>query len=84
MSGWVTAYSANPPSMQNPATRSPGAKPEPSGADTTSPATSEPGTNGSSGLSWYSPRVCSTSGKETPAARTRTSTWPDPRAATRD
>ena len=25
-----------------------------------------PGTNGSSGLSWYAPRVCSTSGKETP------------------
>ena len=33
-----------------------------------------PGTNGSSGLIWYAPRVCSTSGKETPAARTSITT----------
>ena len=30
--------------------------------------------NGNGGLSWYSPRVCSTSGNDTPAARTSTST----------
>ena len=52
-------------------------RPEPSGAERTVPATSLPGTNGRSGLNWYSPRVCSTSGKETPAASTSTST-PDP------
>ena len=60
--------------MQNAATRSPGAKPAPSGALRTTPATSLPGTNGSGGLTWYSPRVCSTSGKATPAARTSTTT----------
>ena len=38
------------------------------------PATSLPGTNGVGGLSWYSPRVCRTSGNETPAASTSTST----------
>src|SRR3954470_1617467 len=38
------------------------------------PPTSLPGTNGSSGLNWYSPRVCSTSGNDTPAACTSTST----------
>ena len=38
------------------------------------PATSLPGTNGSGGLIWYSPRVCSTSGNDTPAASTSTST----------
>ena len=40
----------------------------------TTPATSPPGTNGSGGLYWYSPRVCSTSGKETPAACTSITT----------
>ena len=38
------------------------------------PATSLPGTNGSGGLSWYSPRVCRSSGNETPAASTSIST----------
>src|SRR5699024_10943589 len=51
---------------------------EDSGAEITSPATSAPGTNGRSGFIWYSPRVCSTSGKATPAARTSISTWPSP------
>ena len=45
----------------------------PSGAERTVPPTSLPGTNGRSGLNWYSPRVCSTSGNETPAAFTSTS-----------
>ena len=36
----------------------------PSGALRTIPATSLPGTNGSGGLSWYSPRVCRTSGND--------------------
>ncbi len=40
----------------------------------TVPATSLPGTNGSAGLNWYWPRVCSSSGKETPAQCTSTST----------
>src|SRR6266404_5371414 len=38
------------------------------------PATSLPGTNGSGGFIWYCPRVCSTSGKETPAACTSITT----------
>jgi hypothetical protein len=38
------------------------------------PPTSLPGTNGSGGLSWYSPRVWSTSGNETPALCTSTTT----------
>src|SRR5689334_12892616 len=60
--------------MQNAATRSPARTAAPSGALRTTPATSLPGTNGSSGLIWYAPRVCSTSGKETPAARTSITT----------
>ena len=60
--------------MQKAATRSPGLRPEPSGALSTTPPTSLPGTKGSGGLSWYSPRVWSTSGNETPAACTSTST----------
>ena len=51
-------------------TRSPGLCALPSGALRTVPATSAPGMNGSSGLSWYSPRLCSTSGNETPATST--------------
>ena len=70
----ATATSAKPPSMQNAATRSPGASAAPAGALRTTPPTSLPGTNGSGGLNWYSPRVCSTSGNETPAAWTSTST----------
>src|SRR3982751_2130036 len=54
-------------------TRSPPRKPPASAR--TSPATSQPGVNGSSGRIWYSPRVCSTSGKTTPAYSTSTSTW---------
>src|SRR4051794_2930526 len=60
--------------MQNAATRSPGLTPAPSVALRTIPATSLPGTNGSGGLTWYSPRVWSTSGNETPAACTSTTT----------
>ncbi len=45
-----------------------------SGALRTIPPTSLPGTNGRSGLNWYSPRVCSTSGNDTPAACTSTTT----------
>ena len=70
----ATATSANPPVMQQAATRSPSDRPEPSGALRTTPAMSVPGTNGRSGLYWYSPRVCSTSGKATPAACTSIST----------
>src|SRR4051794_34216618 len=76
--GIAAATSANPPSPGKAATRSPGEKPEPSGADRTIPATSEPGTNGSGGLIWYCPRLCSTSGKVTPAACTSTTTSPSP------
>ena len=61
--------------MQKAATRSPS---ETAGAvrarSTTTPPTSLPGTKGRSGLIWYSPRVCSSSGKETPAACTSTTT----------
>ena len=48
----------------------------PAGALRTTPPTSLPGTNGSGGLNWYSPRVCSTSGNDTPAACTSTTTPP--------
>ena len=48
--------SAQPPNAVPAATRIPGSKPEPSGALRTTPATSSPGTNGSGGLIWYSPR----------------------------
>ncbi len=51
-------------------TRSPAANPLPSGASRTVPATSTPGTNGTGGFIWYSPRLMSTSGKLTPAAAT--------------
>src|SRR5688572_19158410 len=60
--------------MQQAATRSPSLSGEPSGALRTVPATSLPGTNGSGGLIWYSPRVWSTSGNDTPAAWTSTTT----------
>ena len=60
--------------MQKAATRSPGWKPASSLASRTVPATSAPGTKGRSGLTWYSPRVWSTSGKDTPAASTSTTT----------
>src|SRR4051794_14450825 len=60
--------------MQQAATRSPCATAAPAGALRTTPPTSLPGTNGSGGLSWYSPRVWSTSGNDTPAACTSTST----------
>src|SRR4051812_24977586 len=60
--------------MQNAATRSPSLTAAPDGALRTTPATSLPGTNGSGGFIWYSPRVWSTSGNETPAACTSTST----------
>src|SRR5262245_46062946 len=62
--------------MQNAATRSPSRTGAPSGALRTTPPTSLPGTNGRSGLTWYSPRVWSTSGNETPAACTSTTTPP--------
>ena len=50
--GGDTATSAKPPSMQNAATRSPGANPASADALRTTPATSLPGTNGSGGLTW--------------------------------
>ena len=49
----ATRSAKQPPSVMN-ATRSPFAKPEPSGAEPTTPAPSEPSTNGGSGLYWYS------------------------------
>src|SRR3954471_7504141 len=70
----ATATSAKPPSMLNAATRSPGCTGAPSGALRTTPPTSLPGMNGRSGLTWYWPRVWSTSGNETPAAWTSTTT----------
>jgi hypothetical protein len=70
----ATAVSAKPPSAQKAATRSPACTCAPAGALSTTPATSLPGTNGSGGLSWYWPRVCSSSGNDTPAACTSTST----------
>src|SRR4051794_1186884 len=57
------------------ATLSPARKP--AAPARTTPDTSQPGTNGTSGRRWYSPRVCSTSGKVTPAYSTSTSTWCD-------
>src|SRR4051794_31972562 len=56
--------------MQQAATRAPSVTAAPAGALRTTPPTSLPGTNGSGGLIWYSPRVCSTSGNDTPAACT--------------
>src|SRR3954471_4408948 len=53
-------------------TRAPAEKP--SVASTTVPATSPPGTNGSSGFIWYCPRDCSRSGNDTAAARTSITT----------
>ncbi len=44
------------------------------GARARRPPTSLPGTNGSGGFIWYWPRVCSSSGKDTPAACTSTTT----------
>ena len=61
-----------------PATRSPGAKPEPSGASTTTPAASPPVTNGGGVANWYSPRLCSRSGNATPAAWTSISSRSSP------
>src|SRR4051794_8077746 len=58
------------------ATRSPSCTSAPSGAERTTPPTSAPGTNGSGGLNWYSPRLWSTSGNDTPAALTSTTTPP--------
>ena len=46
----ATATSAQPPSMQNAATRSPGLTAAPAGAARTTPPTSLPGMNGSVGL----------------------------------
>src|SRR5947209_8820364 len=74
----ATACSANPPNMHIAATRSPVRTDADSGADSTTPATSLPGTNGTGGFSWYMPRVCSTSGNATPAAWTSISTWSSP------
>jgi hypothetical protein len=48
----ATDRSAMPPSIVMAATRSPGLNPLSSDAETTSPATSAPGTNGRSGLNW--------------------------------
>src|SRR3954469_117350 len=68
--------SAQPPNAVPAATRMPGLKPESSGALRTTPATSRPGTNGSGGRIWYSPRQMRWSTKPTPAAWTSISTVP--------
>ena len=68
--GSVATTPANPPSPGKAHTRSPAAKPDPSGAERTTPAISEPGTNGNGGEIWYLPRVCRTSGNVTPEACT--------------
>ena len=52
----AAATSAQPPNAVPAATRIPGSKPDSAGALRTTPATSRPGTNGSGGLIWYSPR----------------------------
>lgn len=80
--GSVATTSENPPRPGIAHTRSPAASPEPSGAERTTPATSEPGTNGMGGEIWYFPRVCSTSGKVTPAAWTSMRTEPDSGSST--
>ena len=72
MSASTATVSAKPPMTGIAATRCPARKP-PASLRTT-PATSHPGVKGSSGRSWYSPRVCSTSGKTTPANSTSTTT----------
>ena len=76
--GSVATTSAKPPSPGKAHTRSPADRPEPSGAERTTPAISEPGTNGSGGDIWYLPRVCRTSGKVTPEAWTSMTTCPSP------
>ena len=63
MPGLTSTTSANPPKEGNAATRCPGANPLSAGAVRTTPATSAPGMNGSSGLDWYAPRLSSTSGR---------------------
>ena len=67
--------------QQNATTRSPGLSAAAGRRVRTVPATSAPGTNGRSGLSWYWPRVCSTSGNDTPAALTSISTTSPPAPA---
>src|SRR4051812_21458381 len=76
MAASAATASASPPVTGRAATRSPARKPWASAR--TTPDTSQPGVNGSSGLRWYSPRVCRTSGKVTPAYSTSTSTWCGP------
>lgn len=75
MAGSAATTEAKPPRNGKAATRSPSVNSLPTGADRTRPATSEPGTNGRSGVIWYWPRVSSTSGKQTPAAATSTTTF---------
>ena len=72
--GGATARRDIPPIIVMAATRSPGEKPLSAEAETTSPDTSAPGTNGSGGLNWYRPRDCRTSGNETAAALTSITT----------
>src|SRR3954471_3630938 len=74
LSGPSPTRSAAPPCPRTAATRSPSARPEPSGAERTTPAKSTPRVNGSSGLSWYCPLLSSRSGKEIPTAWVSTST----------
>src|SRR5215212_384902 len=59
-------------------TRCPTRNPEPSPSSEILPATSAPGVNGSSGLSWYSPRHRRMSKKLRAAASTSTTTSPGP------
>ena len=59
----ATAVSAQPPSAQNAATRSPALTAAPAGALRTTPPTSLPGTYGSGGFIWYCPRRLQQLGK---------------------
>src|SRR5215469_17100043 len=71
--GCATATSAKPPIIVTAITGSPGSN-SPLVDESTVPATSTPGTNGSGGLVWYRPRLMSRSGKLTPADTTSMST----------
>jgi hypothetical protein len=79
LSAGETTSSAKQPTPANAITRSPGDTcVTPSPTAITSPAASEPGVKGSDGWTWYFFWMISTSGKLTPAARTRTRTSPGP------
>jgi hypothetical protein len=81
--GVATTSVLNAPEPTRARTRSPTASSVTSApTSVTTPAHSLPGTNGGSARCWYSPRVMSTSGKFTDAARTSMRTPPGPGGAT--